>query len=309
MIAYLIIFSFIGLGFALQQTGSAPEQASMWLNQVAIYICLPALILLHVPSLQFTLDLLPLVVVPWTLLLVTVVCVLPLAQKMRWSREVTAVLLVLLPLGNTSFLGFPLVQALLGQDHLPLAVVYDQFGSFLMVSTYVLWVIAWYATGTPPTVGVMVQRLVQFPPFVALMIAVIFGHHWLGEVGLAIADGLARLLLPIVTIAIGLSLKLPLPKAYIQPLMFGIAAKLALLPALAVMLMIALSHVWTIDPSVARVAVLEASMPAMITAGALLSQARLAPDLANATVAWTVLLSVLTVPVWFWLSGLFWLAG
>lgn len=309
MAAYLIIFLFIGFGFVLAQTTWVSKNASAWLNQMAIYVCLPALILLHVPSLRPTLGLLPLIVVPWTLLLVTLVCVLPIAQRMGWSKEVTAVLLVLLPLGNTSFLGFPLVQALLGPDHLPLAVVYDQFGSFLMVSTYVLWVLAWYATGTPPTAGVMFKRLAQFPPFVALIIAVIFGHQWLGEVGLAVADGLAELLLPIVTIAIGLSLKLRLPKPYLHPLIFGITAKLLLLPAVAVVLMIALGHVWTIETSVARVAVLEASMPAMITAGALLSQAKLAPDLANATVAWSVLLSVLTVPVWFWLSGLVWVAG
>lgn len=306
MTAYLVIFVFIGLGLALQQLDRMPKDAAQWLNQMAIYVCLPALILLHVPTLDPDLALLSLIIIPWSLLLVTVVCVLPLAKRMNWSREVTAVLLVLLPLGNTSFLGFPLTEALLGQGQLPLAVVYDQFGSFLMVSTYVLWVIAWYSTGTRPTTGMMLRRLVQFPPFVALVVAVIFGHHWMGAAGLLIAEALSKLLLPIVTVAIGLSLKLQLPKAFIQPLIFGVAAKLIALPVVAIGLLLGFGSVWPISKEVAQVAVLEASMPSMITAGALLSQARLAPELSSATVAWTVLLSVTTVPIWFWLSSLLW---
>lgn len=170
MIAYVTMLSFIALGVGLRRWRYMPDQASDWLNQVAIVLCLPALILLHVPTLDPDLSLLPLILIPWTLLLITVITILPLAKWLGWSDEVTAVLLVLLPLGNTSFLGFPLVSALLGDEALPLAVVYDQFGSFLMVSTHVLLVVTWFGTGRRPKFSEMANRLLRFPPFLALMV-------------------------------------------------------------------------------------------------------------------------------------------
>ncbi|MFU8878704.1 MAG: hypothetical protein ACNA7E_11220, partial [Wenzhouxiangellaceae bacterium] len=66
----------------------------------------------------------------------------------------------------------------------------------------------------------------------------------------------------------------------------------------------ALALVWLFDTwaDIAREAVLEAAMPPMITAAALLSGARLAPPLAAALVVWGVLFSAATVPLWFWLG-------
>src|SRR5699024_7737500 len=129
MSAYLVILSLVAAGRLLARffPASAPEV----LNRVVIMLCLPALIFIHVPTLEASLALLPLVIVPWLLLLVSIAIVLPLARWLKMRREAVAVLLLLLPLGNTSFLGFPLTEALLGADSVRYAVVYDQFGSFL----------------------------------------------------------------------------------------------------------------------------------------------------------------------------------
>lgn len=298
MTAYWVIFGFIAVGMILQRVPYVPSSTSQWLNQIAIFICLPALILIHVPTLEPNQALLPLIIIPWALLLVSALLVLFITRALGWSREVRAVLLVLLPLGNTSFLGFPLVEALLGRQYLSLAVVYDQFGSFLMVSTHVLWAVAWYGAGSRVTLGSMAKRLFQFPPFLALLVALIFGHEWLGSVGFVVVELLAGALLPIVTLAIGLALRLRLPEEFVGPLVFGVAAKLVILPMVAGGLLLVLGMVLDVTPAVARVALLEAAMPSMITASALLCQARLAPALSTAMVAWTVLLSVATVPLW-----------
>jgi len=306
MAAYLIIFSFIALGLVLQQWPKVPSGSAHWLNQVAIFVCLPALVLIHVPTLEPDPSLLPLVAVPWALLALTIGVVWPLAHWLGWPREVMAVLLVLLPLGNTSFLGFPLTEALLGASALPLAVVYDQFGSFLMVCTHVLFVVAWFGQGANPTVGRVLAQMLRFPPFLALGVALVWGHDWLGDWGWVIAEGLADLLLPLVTVAIGLSLKWRLPGQYWPALVFGVSAKLLVLPLAAMGGLVVTAGALSLDPMVARVALLEAAMPSMITASALLIRANLAPDLASALVTWTVVLSVATVPLWHALGGLIW---
>jgi predicted permease len=303
MLAYITIFGFIGIGYALSRLSVVPsELVADALNRFAIYLCLPALILLHVPTLEPDFSLLPLVATPWLILLLTLAVIPWVSRVMGWSREVTAVLLVLLPLGNTSFLGFPLVSALYGQEALPFAVIYDQFGSFLMVCTHVLIVVAWFGTGARPTPAGVIGRMTRFPPFLALCVALVFGHDWLNGVWWTLAEGLTYLLLPAVTVAIGLSLKWSLARPMIGPLCFGIASKLVILPAIVFLGLWWLGQWWVWESLVVQVALLEAAMPSMITAAALLSQAQIKPELSNAMVAWTVMLSVLTVPVWHQIS-------
>ena len=298
MSSYILILILIAVGWLLARFRVLPQETPDVLNKVVITLCLPALIVIHLPGLEPSWSLLPLVLIPWLLLALTVVIVLPLARWLNLSREATAALLVLIPLGNTSFLGFPLVEALLGPEALPLAVVYDQFGSFLIVCTHVLFVVGWYGAGSNPDALSMLRRVVSFPPFLALVFALVLGNAWfpgwLDEITRRFAD----MLLPLVTVAIGMSLKLRLVSSDRVPLLIGLTGKLLVLPAAAM----ALAWLLGADSDVARVAVLESAMPPMITAAALLTGAGLAVRLAPALVAWGVLLSALTVPFWFWLS-------
>lgn len=298
MSSYILILLLIALGWLLARLRVLPEASAEVLNRVVIMLCLPALILIHLPGLEPSWSLLPLVLIPWALLGLTVITILPLARWLKLSREATAALLVLIPLGNTSFLGFPLVEALLGPQALPLAVVYDQFGSFLIVCTHVLFVVGWYSAGANPTPVSMLRRVISFPPFIALVLALVLGNAWfpgwLDEITRRFAD----MLLPLVTLAIGLSLKLKLPAGERLPLAIGLVGKLLALPAAA----LALALLFGAEGDIAKVAVLESAMPPMITAAALLTGAGLALRLAPALVAWGVLLSAVSVPLWFALS-------
>jgi len=300
MAAYGTILLLIALGRLFAAGRVLPENAADTLNRVVIVLCLPALIFIHVPTLEPSWDLLPLVLIPWLLLALTVVMVLLAARAFAFSRPVTAVLLVLIPLGNTSFLGFPLIEALLGADKVRFAVVYDQFGSFLIVCTHVLLVLAWYGDGPAPSAATIARRIVTFPPFVALVGALLLGNAWFPDWLDALAQAFADMLLPLVTLAVGLQLKLRLVPEYRWPLAFGLAGKLIVLPAAA----LAMALVAGVGPPILDVAVLESAMPPMITAAALASSARLAPPLASAMVAWGVLFSAATVPFWRWATAL-----
>lgn len=294
MAAYGTILLLIVVGRLFAAGRVLPDNAAETLNRVVIVLCLPALIFIHVPTLQASWELLPLVVTPWLLLAATIVLVLVAARVFGFSRPVTAVLLVLIPLGNTSFLGFPLVEALLGPETVRYAVVYDQFGSFLIVCTHVLFVLAWYGDGPNPTPAVIARRIVGFPPFVALVLALGLGNAWFPAWLMSLAQIFAAMLLPLVTLAVGLQLKLRLVPEYRWPLVVGLTGKLIALPAIALLLGILLRA----QTPVFEVLVLESSMPPMITAAALASSARLAPPLASSMVAWGVLCSAATVPFW-----------
>ena len=211
-----------------------------------------------------------------------------------------AVLLLTVALGNTSFLGYPLVRALIGEEALPFAVIYDQFGAFLILSTFGLYVLARYGGDTKPTGAVIGRRIVTFPPFIALVL----GLSVMPEAPPAwIAGGLQRLadaLLPLVVLAIGLSMKLALPRDELKPLAAGLALKLAVMPLIA----LAIAPLLGLQGAMHHAVVLESAMPPMITAAALAISHRLAPGLAAAMVGYGILLSLATLPAWTWLLRL-----
>ena len=292
--AFALVLAMLVLGYLFQRLRVLPDNAAQTLNLVVLYVCLPAAVLRYAPRLHLEPALLGVAAVPWLLLGATVLVVGALSRWLNFRRDEHAVLLLTVALGNTSFLGYPLTRALIGEHALPYAVVYDQFGAFLILSTFGLWVLARYGSDTRPSARDMLLRIVKFPPLWALLT----GFSVMpADPPSAIAGALQRLsdaLLPLAMLTIGLSVKLALPRDELKPLACGLALKLALMPALA----------WALVPllglhgEMARTTVLEAAMPSMVTAGALAIAHQLAPRLAAAMVGYGLLLSLLTLPLW-----------
>ena len=294
--AFAFILLMLAIGKMVAWRGWLPDSASDALNWVVLNLCLPAAVLLHVPRLTLDAKVPAVAAVPWILFGVSIALVLAVSRLLRWPREVCAVLLILVPLGNTSFLGYPLIAALLGSDALPYAVIYDQFGSFLMMTTAGLFIIAWYSGGERPTVGEIGKRILLFPPFIALLLALFMP----AEYPVMVSFGLERLadaLLPMVVLALGMKLQFRLPRELIAPLTIGLTAKLLLLPALALLFAPRLG----LSDLALQVSVLESAMPPMITAAALVAAARLAPELATAMVGYGIVIALGTLAMWMWL--------
>jgi predicted permease len=292
--AFALILAMLALGYAFQRLRLLPGNAAQTLNLIVLYVCLPAAVLRYAPRLHLEPALLGVAAVPWLLLLATVPAVAALSRWLRFRDDERAVLLLTVALGNTSFLGYPLTRALIGEHALPYAVVYDQFGAFLILSTFGLWVLARYGHEHKPTAKDMLLRLLKFPPLWALVLGFTVmpaqPPTWL-------AGGLQRLsdaLLPLAMLTIGLSVRLSLPREELKALASGLLLKLALMPALATTLVPLLG----LHGAMARVTVLESAMPSMVTAGALAIAHGLAPRLAAAMVGYGVLLSLLTLPLW-----------
>ncbi|GAB2499369.1 AEC family transporter [Arenimonas alkanexedens] len=295
--AFALILSMLALGLLFQRLRLFPDSASEVLNKVVLYVCLPASVLIYAPRLELGPQVLAVAAVPWLLLLATVVLVTGVTRLLQLRPDEHAVLLLCVALGNTSFLGYPLVQALLGEDALPYAVIYDQFGAFLILSTFGLYVLARYGGDAKPTAAMIGRRVLSFPPFLALVAGLTVMPEtppdW-------IAGGLQRLadaLLPLVVLAIGLSMKLALPRDELKPLAAGLALKLLVMPLLALGIAWAFGMTGVMHDAV----VLESAMPPMITAAALAISHRLAPGLAAAMVGYGILLSLATLPAWSWL--------
>ncbi len=291
---FAIILVLLAVGRLLAWRRLVPENAAEVLNLVVLNVCLPATILQYAPKLVFERELMGLVAIPWLLLVVSTGLVWLLSRSLRFDRASTANLLLQIPLGNTSFIGYPLIQVLVGAGALRYAVVYDQFGSFLILITWGLIVVSLYSGGERPSVVAMAKRIAGFPPFIALIIALTIMP---AEPWPAIEQGLnlvSSALLPTVVLALGMQLRLRLPRHHLLPLTVGLLAKLVLMPLIAVWL----CRVFGMSPELTLVAVYLTAMPPMMTSGALLSMAGLAPELSAALIGYGIVLSMITLPLW-----------
>ena len=297
--AFALILTMLALGMLFARLKVLPANAAEVLNLVVLYVCLPAAVLIYVPRLQVDASLLGVIVTPWLLAVVTVALVTLATRTFRFRRDEHAVLLLCVALGNTSFIGYPMVRALLGEDALPYAVVYDQFGTFLLLSTVGLYIVARYSGDSAPSARQVALRIARFPPVWALLAGLTVMPEQPPE---WIASGLRRLseaMLPLVMLAVGLSIRLRLPRDEVAPLATGLVLKLLVMPALAVPISLAFG----MPALMFKANVLESAMPTMISAAALAMAHGLAPRLSAALVGYGIVLSLLTLPAWAWLLG------
>jgi len=294
--AFALILAMLALGMVFARFRVFPDNAADVLNKVVLYICLPAAVLTYVPRLQLDASLIGIMLTPWLLMLLTLALVSLATRVFGFERQVHAVLLLCVALCNSSFIGYPMVRALLGDHALPYAVVYDQFGTFVLLSTFGLYVIARYSGDTPPTAAQILLRIARFPPLWALLFALTLMPEqpptWIGTGLKQLADAM----LPLVMLAVGFSLQLRLPLDELKPLGIGLLLKLVVMPALA----LPIAWAFGLQGTMLQANVLESAMPTMITAAALAIAHRLAPRLAAALVGYGILLSLATLPAWVW---------
>jgi len=291
---FMITIAYLLIGILIKRTRRFPEETGNVLSLFAITVSLPALVLLKIPELAFSTDLLTPVLMPWAMLVLSAAAVLGLARWFQWDRPVTGCLLLLIPLGNTSFLGVPLVQAFFGDQAIPYAVLYDQLGSFLALATYGSVVIALYGSDTGKTTltGIL-KRVGTFPPFIALVLAVVLRPLTVPDIVTHLLDTLGATLVPIAMIAVGFQLTFAFKGDMVAPLLSGLSIKLVLAPLVA----LGACRLMGLEGEVVDVSIFEAGMAPMVSASALAILAGLSPALAAALVGAGIVLSFVTLPL------------
>ena len=286
---------FLGAGLLLRRMPVFPADTDRSLNLYVIYIALPALILLQVPSLRFSSQMLVTVIMPWVALFVSALLTLMLCRIMRWSRETTGALLLVVPLGNTSFLGIPMVEQFFGTHAVSYAILYDQFGSFLALSSYGTLILAVYGKGEQSSPVKVLIKIILFPPFIALLFALFLPADSLLQTIHPVLTMAAGSLVPVVLVAIGFQMQLLLPGREIAPFVSGLLIRLLITPCLFILA----CRISGLHGEAVQVSLFETAMPPMVTAGALASIAGLKPGLTSAMVGFGLLFSFITLPLIF----------
>jgi predicted permease len=292
---FILIVLALGIGYGLNRLHIFPKEAANILNKFVIFISLPAMILLQIPKLTLSMDILIPVIIAWIVMTLTAILTLFISKRLHFSKEVTGALMLVAVLTNSSFLGIPVINAYLGDEALPFILVYDQMGTFLALATYGIFVAAYYSNQSEITMHTMAVKILTFPPFVSLVIALFFIGTSFPETISKVLLMLANTIVPVALVAVGLQLQLKLPGHELQP--FGVALLIKLIIAPLIALIIVAMAGWT--NLAASVSVMEAGMAPMVTAGAMASMSGLAPRLSSAIVGYGILLSFFTTAILF----------
>jgi len=292
---FILIVLALGIGYGFNRLHIFPEESANILNKFVIFISLPAMILLQIPKLTLSMDILIPVIIAWVVMTVTAILTFFISKRLHFSKEVTGALMLVAVLTNSSFLGIPVINAYLGDKALPFILVYDQMGTFLALATYGIFVAAYYSNQSEINVQIMALKILTFPPFVSLIIALLFIGTPFPETISKVLLMLGNTIVPIALVAVGLQLQLKLPGHEIQPFALALFIKLMIAPLIA--LAIVAMAGWT--NLAASVSVMEAGMAPMITAGAMASLSGLAPRLSSAIVGYGILLSFFSTALLF----------
>lgn len=297
MSAFLLLIACPVLGWLFARRQWMPEGGHAAINAWVLRIAFPALVLDQVPRLVWEPALLFAAAAPWVVLAGALVVIPVIGRAAGWDRATVGALVLTCGLGNTAFIGLPMVQALAGPQALGAAVIADQLGSFIAVSTAGVILASVYA-GDRVNAREVIQRLTRFPPFFALIVAVIvrqFGG-WPEPVSVVL-HRLGDTLTPLALFSVGLQFQLGALRGRGHMVLTGLAWKLVLAPLAALLLALAAG----VGGVPASAGILQAAQGPMITAGILAQEHRLNPELVTLVVGLGILLSFVSAPLWWFL--------
>ena len=299
MSALLLLFVCLVLGVLVARFARPPAGIVPGINWWVINVALPALVLELIPKVRFDPQLWFPVAAIWLTFFGAWLVFGLLGPRLGWSRGRTGALILICGLGNTSFMGYPMMQALHGNAGLTLAVVADQIGCFPLLASAGVVVASIYA-GRTPQPAVIVKRILTFPAFLALVLGIVVGRFggWPSTVS-DMLHPLGATLTPLALFSVGLQFNFRLERGQLGATGAGLGWKLLLAPLLC----LAMGRLAGVGGLVLTVGVLQAAMAPMISAAILADEYELDPALANTVLSVGIVLSLVSIPLGNWLLG------
>ncbi len=285
------VLGYVALGVALRVSGLMSAEDSKPLNTVLIWIALPALIFTTVQPARFEANMAVIPLLAWIIAAVGIALAWLLTRAFKLEGPTAGAFILVVAFGNTAYIGYPVASALLGDAGLVRAIFYDLFGNTAAIITVGALIASHY--GDHDVKVNPLRELVTFPPFIALVVALtlrsvvvpIEVSAWLGALG--------KLVIPLIMVSVGLSLKPKAMRAHLGKLGAIAATKLVVMPLFA----LAVGSVVLSDPASLRVVVLEAGVPSMMLTLVFGMKYRLDVDLIASAILVTVVGAMLTIPL------------
>lgn len=299
MSSILLLFLCLFIGIGIQRINNFPKNTAVVLNQYILFVALPAMALYYLPKIALSWDLLLPASVAWIAFGLSFLLFNSLGKIYNWSKKLTGCLIITAGLGNTSFVGIPVIQALYGDEGLNTLIIIDLPGTFVALSTVGVLVATLYSNqkGTGDSI---LRKMFTFPPLLAFFVGLILMILKI-DFPTAISDTFKQLsatISPIALISVGYQLKFKSYSKHFKFLFLGLSFQLLILPLVILTLFY---FVLGRTDLATKVCIIEAAMAPMITGSILASTYGLKPELSNMMVGYGIPISFITLAGWYFL--------
>ncbi len=281
-------------GYFLRYIPGMPRQSFQWINKFIIYLPLPAITLYTIPSLSFESSILLPIVSAWIMFIAAFPFAYLFKRHFNFGKATFACLVLVCGLGNTSFVGYPIMTYLFGEESLQYAILVDQPGTFLMLSTGGILLATTFGGGKV-RISSIFKRLIAFPPFLAFLVALFIPIDLMPQCAINILKIIGSWMVPLALVSLGLQFQVYPGNIRWSAFVSGLFYKLIIGPLIVyILLFIVLKKTGFMY----EVTVLECAMPPMITASIIANEYNLDGQLANALATYGIPISLATLYIW-----------
>ena len=115
----ILLFLCMLIGITLRRYGRVPDNAHAAINGFIINVSLPALTLLQIHDIKLQSTLAYAVAMPWLLFTIAVLFFWSISRLLQFTPATTGGLILVAGLGNTSFVGLPMIETFYGTNGMP----------------------------------------------------------------------------------------------------------------------------------------------------------------------------------------------
>lgn len=291
-IQILPIFIFVLLGYGFKQI---KYDISKELVEFVMFFSLPALAIVQIRELNIDSSLFGVLYVAYGATFVAFCLSLVIGYFLKLSRKNLATLMIVVMFGNSSFVGFSYIESFYGTEDIVYGLIYDQIASFVILLTFGVVLIAW-GGGSNESSKDILKKIFLSPPLLAIIFAFALRDVAIPEFIMSVLKKIELTLIPLVTIIVGMKLELREIFKEFKLSFMAVLLKLLVVPCIiifgSIFLFGDISQRWF------KVSLLEVTMPTMTMATVFAIEGGLNKQLAINTLALSILISFITIPLW-----------
>ena len=267
------------------------QDNSKQLVDFIIYFSLPAIVFSKIYPLSLDIKILWLILMFMGIIFFNLFLSYTIGKMMRLSRVTLATFMIMATFGNTSFIGFSYIDAFYGQDYIVYGVIYDIFGSFLLLVSVGMIIITW-GSGRKNSVLNISKSIFLFPPMIMFIITIFAKNFEIPKFLIYTSTNLGATLVPIAMIAIGMKLELKHIFTKLHIVTVAVVLKMLIIP---IIVLFVFKYFYGIDETWVKVTIIEVAMPPMTMAAVLAIKGGLDEKIAINSLVLGVIVSLFTI--------------
>ena len=267
------------------------QDNSKQLVDFIIYFSLPAIVFSKIYPLQLDTKILWLILMFMAIIFFNLFLSYCVGKMMRLNRVTLATFMIMATFGNTSFIGFSYIDAFYGQDYIVYGVIYDIFGSFLLLVSVGMIIITW-GSGRKNSILNISKSIFLFPPMIMFFITIFAKNFEVPKFLIYTSTNLGATLVPIAMIAIGMKLELKHIFTKLHIVTVAVVLKMLIIP---IIVLFVFKYFYGIDETWVKVTIIEVAMPPMTMAAVLAIKGGLDEKIAINSLVLGVIVSLFTI--------------